>query len=193
MINTFTDITCPADCTTDVQLQAIAADQSCVLIPDYSQVKDLVITPNGAPQPFDFALAPVVTYTALSIDNAVADNSKSKHLVGMGGVAESEEREVELPDRQTAVASRKYTLIHKVSVKEDAVYNLLRQIQCGWTGFTFNYANVGGHIFGDSGGIKPLSVTAKLPLADGKDDTEEGIIVIVYEAKGDPRRGTWPL
>ena len=131
MINEFTDISCPADCSTPVLLGAIAEDQSCVTVPDYSQVRDLLITPDGAPQPIDWTAAPAVTYVADSIDNTEALGAKSKHLVGQGGVAEPELREVEMPDRAIVVASRTYTLTFRVSITEQAVYDMLRQMQCG--------------------------------------------------------------
>ena len=115
MINTWTDLTCPIGCATGVQYVAIDADQSCVPVPKKSQVNMLVITPDGAPQPIDWSVSPVL-YIASSIDNTVTDNSKSKSLVGMGDVAEPETTEQDMPNGISAVISRKYTLTFRTSV-----------------------------------------------------------------------------
>ena len=193
MINTFKDLTCPTGCTTGVQYKAIGADQTCVAVPNKSQLNNLIITPAGAPAVFDWSVTPI-TYVAASIDNTVTDNSKSKRLVGIGGVAEPDATERDMPNGVIAVTSRKYTVTFKTSVVDQANYDLLRQMQCGDLKFTFQYTNVGGHAFGDTSGISPSKIDVKLPLLDGKDDVEEGIIVLEYETtNGDPRRDTNPL
>ena len=67
-------------------------------------------------------------------------------------------------------------------------------MQCGDLKFTFEYTTVGNRIFGDTNGISPSKIDVKLPLLGGKDDIEEGIIVLEFETtNGDPRRDTNPL
>ena len=47
--NNWADLTWPADCDTDLDLVAIAADQECFITPPLSQVSDLYITPDNTP------------------------------------------------------------------------------------------------------------------------------------------------
>lgn len=191
-LNTWTDLNCP-DCTETLNLGALPADQSCNSIPKLSQVCDLYITPNGAAQPFDWTGAPTIALVAGEIDNTNVDNTKTKWIVGRGGVSEPEEIETQGFKGFSTISKRRYTLTMEVSILEQEHYDFVRQLQCGWSDFTFNYGNRGKHLFGDTNGITPVKVNGQLPLQDGEDDTEIGRIIIEFETdNGDPRRGDNP-
>lgn len=188
-------LTCPADCDTDLELGAIPEEQDCTSYPQLdSQVSDLIIVPSAASDPLDWAdpTAPTVVANPGGIDNTVVDNSASKRIVGEGEVPEPEEETMEYPKNKSKVVKRTYTLNHTIKQMDDDTYELLRQLQCGWTGFTFYYANLAGYGFGPEGGITPTSVKAVMPLSGARGDKQFGRITITWEADGDPARWTSP-
>jgi len=190
-LNDFLGVTCPSDCDTDVQLPAIADEQNCTTYDiTLSQVRDLYIIPTGATFPMDWAGG---TAVAGAIDNSVTDNTKTKHLVGIGGVAEPEETIDQYPDGKTRVTKADYSLVMRILQLDDQNYEFLRAMQCGWTGFTILYGDRADKIFGKDGGIVIKSVRVVFPKGDGEDDRNHAVITIVWEAKGDPERKTNPL
>lgn len=186
-------LSCPTDCSTPLLLPAIEQVQNCTNYKQaFSQISDLIIVPDGAPDPLDLTGAPDAALVAASIDNMNVDNTKSRHIVGEGGVAAPEKITDEYPKRQSRTVFRTYTLTFNIKNLTDAQYEFLRALQCGWTGFSFYYANVGGHLFGDAGGILPASVDVDFPLAEGRDDKEIATLTITWDADGDPPRYNKP-
>jgi hypothetical protein len=184
-------LSCPANCSTDLDYVAIDVDQDCAPLLLKSEVSDLIIQPDGAPDVFaDFATTP--TYTALSIDNTVTDNSKSKHLVGIGDVPDPTETEVILPKGKVGLSDRTYTLNFTVMNMSDAQYAFLQQLQCGTLNFTFYYADRADKLFGIQGGIVPASIRVRMPKARGEASVSQATIVITWVADGDPDRRVNP-
>lgn len=174
-------------------LVAIPADQNCSEIPDLSQVSDLYITPTGATDAFDYTGGDPTAVVG-GIDNTVTDNSKTKWLVGKGGVDDPELVTYAAAKGNIVIAERRYRLIFELPVRSAAVRNLLLQLQCNWKDFNFRFGTIGGNLFGGENGISPSSVNAFLPLASGDDDYEIGRIEIGYRTKnGDPDRHPNPL
>lgn len=189
--NTWTDITCPPGCETDLELVAIPADQNCIEVPLLSQVSDLYITPTGASEAFDWTVPLVPTYLSAGIDNTDTNNAFTKWIVGQGGVAEPELTPWEGPKGATAIIKRTYTLEFEVNVKNEGMRNMLRQLQCNWRSFKFWYGTRGGKLYGGENGIVPASTNAVLALGAGAEDFEMGRIIIVWETTGgagDPPR-----
>jgi len=185
---------CPADCDTALNLPALAENQDCTSYDQKdSQLCDLVIVPTTASNPFDFTDPDNPTLVSGEIDNTNTDNTKTKRLVGEGGVAVPEKIVSEYPKNKSRITKRVYTVVFNVKNMSSTQYEFLRAIQCGWTGFTFYYANLGGRLFGPDGGIEPLSVDADLPLSETRDDKEVGTITVTFEAEGDPPRANSPL
>lgn len=190
-MNTF--LTCPADCDEALVLGAIDVNQDCTNYQQkYSQVCDLIIMPDGATAPLNWASAPTVTAVTGEVDNADTVGGVSKHLVGEGGIAVPEKIADEYPKRKTKVNNRLYTLTFTVKNLSDDQYDFCRQLQCGSTAFSIWYANVGGHIFGGANGIDILSIDCDFPLNEGRDDKELAIITVTWESDGDPARGNAP-
>jgi hypothetical protein len=63
---------------------------------------------------------------------------------------------------------------------------ILRKMQRGLTDFRFWYFTAGDWLFGGATGIKPLVVSAVLPLLPGGNDFELGRIRIEFAADIDP-------
>ena len=188
-------ISCPADCATDNVWPAIPAEQEC---PSYTQslaqVSGLVIIPDGAPDVFDDWAGdnPTQVYTNDSVDNTVADNTASKWLIGIGGVAEPEETLLPYPLLQEVVTERTYTLTHRIFNLSNTMYDFLTKLQCGALNFTFYYNDLGGYVYGVDGGLAPFSVDVDFPKGGGNDDRSFADIIITWKAAGDPDRGTLP-
>lgn len=187
-------LTCPSDCDTDVLLPAISQDQDCTTyVPKDSQVCDLFIVPSGAPDPFDWT-DPTAPEDAATIDNTEALNAAPKRLVGEGGVAVPEKQIIEYPKKKSRISDRDYTLTMRFRNLTDTMYAFLRQFQCGWTNFTFYYGTVGGRLFGkEEAGIPVLRVDVDFPLGEGRDDKEEAVLTITWNADGDPDRWDNPF
>jgi hypothetical protein len=187
--NTF--LTCPADCSTDLDYLAIDVDQDCAPALLKSEVSDLFFVPTGAADPFtNFATTP--TYTASSIDNTDTTNAKTKHLVGIGDVPDPTETEVILPKGKVGLSDKTYTLNFTVMNMSDAQYLFLQQLQCGVLNFTFYYADRADKLFGIQGGIVPSSIRVRMPKARGEASTSQANIIITWTADGDPDRRTNP-
>lgn len=195
-LNTWTDITCPSACSTALNLVAIASDQTCVLVPFKSQVSRIYITPDSGTDAFVYSGGdggPDPTLTASALDNTTADNTTTKYLVGKGGVAEPEEDIYEGAEGKQIIDKRRYRLEFEVNVRETAVRNMIRQLQCGWTSFTFRYATRGDQLYGGASGITPVFVNGQLPLDAADDGREIGRIIIEYETdNGDTPRHNNP-
>lgn len=187
-----TILSCPADCTTALQLPAIGAEQDCTNYnQSLSQISDLYIRPDGAPDIFA-TWATVPTYVAASVDNTVTDNSKTKWITGIGSVPPAEKEVTIYPKRKSKVTNRTYTLTLRVLNMTDTQREFCRRLQCGWTGFTFYYGDVSDYVYGVTGGLKPKSVDCDLPL-EGEDTSKAyATITIVWEANGDPDRKVNP-
>lgn len=191
-LNSF--LTCPADCDTALVLGATDTNQDCTSYKQrYSQLYSLVIQPDAASAPLDWTSAPAVTEVANEIDNSDTTGNKSKRLVGEGEVPVPEKVTDEYPGRKNRTSFRTYTLTHTIKNLSDEQYDLLRQLQCGYTGFKIWYDTVGGWIYGGANGIDISSIDVDFPKGGGRDDKELAVITITWEADGDPARGNSPF
>lgn len=185
---------CPSGCDTALILPAIDAEQDCTTYPILdSQVCDLIIKPDAAVDPLDWTVPATPALATGEIDNTETLGAKSKHLVGEGGVAEPEAEVQDYPKNQTKVVKRTYTLEMVFRNLSDDQYAFFQVLQCGHTGFTFYYANLAGNLFGQAGGINPLSVDVVLPLGAARGDKQQATVRITWEAAGDPNRYPNPL
>lgn len=191
MDNTF--LTCPADCDDELLLGAIPVEQDCTSYDiEQSQVAGIIIVPAGAPDPFaSFSTTP--TYVAASIDNTVTDNSKSKHLVVIGGIAAPEKQRIEYPKGKSKNGDRTYTLLARHFQLSGGGYETTKQFQCGWTGFTFYYYDRAGLVYGKQGGIVPSFADADFPKGEGEADRNYALLTIQWKADGDPIRKPNPF
>lgn len=181
-------LTCPADCDEDLLLGAIDVEQDCTNYKQYrSQITDVVITPDGATSPIAVA-GHVYTLDEGEIDNTNEDNTKSKHLVGEGEVPAPEKQVDEYPKFKDKTTLRTYALNFTIKNLSDSMYDLLLQMQCGWTGFTFHYFDE-AYGYGPDGGIEPKSVDVDFPRGGGRTDKQQATLVITWDADGDPPRG----
>lgn len=187
MLNYF--LTCQSECSPDVHWGSISQLQDCTSYPVLdSQVSDLVLVPFCADDPFSWADPDTPAYLANSIDNTNTTGTKAKRLVGRGGVAIPEKNVESLPRNRKVIHRKVYTLTLEVLNMSDDQYAFLRQLQCGWLGFTFYYLNLGGFMFGEQGGIKPLFMDVDFPLGSGNSDKQRAVLTIEWEADGDPNR-----
>lgn len=195
MANDFCTV-CPAVCDDALDLPAIDADQDCITITyKKSQVCAVVFQPTTGtgPVPSDPTDWTDPVEWATLIDNTTTDNTKHKYLVGVGGVPVPEKDELELPKNRTRALDRTYSLSFSLRNLTDSHYDFMKALQCGWTGFKFWYETVGGRFFGGSVGIEPSKVDVDFPLSEGRDDYEEAILTIEWEACGDPDRTDTPF
>jgi hypothetical protein len=196
MVNEWTDISCPSACDQNLFYTSISVDQDCTLVPPLSQVSDLYIEPDGATTAFSFPSAAGSNPTGIlsAIDNTNTANTRTKHLVGRGGVEAPEEEIYEGAKLKRIISKRVYTLTFEVNLAENGMYNLLRQLQCGGTSFKFRYGTLGGYLLGGSQGITPNFVTARMPLDASNEGRQVGTIVIEFETvNGDPPRHVNPF
>lgn len=183
-------LTCPADCDSALVLGAIDVNQDCTNYDQlYSQLCGLVILPNGAADPTDWTAAPAF---AAVVDNSIASDTLGKYVVGEGEMQGAEKVADEYPKRQTKVNFRLYTATLTVKNLSDEQYEMLRQLQCGWSGFRFWIETLGERLLGDADGIDPLSVDVDFIYGGGRDDKEQAVITIQFEADGDPERANVP-
>jgi len=191
-INNF--VTCPNDCSTALQLGALDDLQDCTTYEQkYSQIYSIVLQPDGENAPFDWSSAPTVTTVSAEIDNTTTDGTKSKWIVGEGGIAAPEKVVDEYPARKTRTSFRTYALTFNVKNLSDDQYAFLRQLQCGSTDFKLWYDTVGGHIFGGANGIDISGIDCDFIMGEGRDDKAYATITINWEADGDPDRGNSPF
>jgi len=191
-INNF--VTCPNDCATDLNLGALDTLQDCTTYEQkYSQIYSIVLMPDGETAPLNWSAAPTVTLVSGEIDNTTTDGTKSKWLVGEGGIDAPEKILDEYPGRKTRTSFRTYTLTFNVKNLIDKQYSFLRQLQCGNTNFKLWYDTVGGHIFGGANGIDISGIDCDFIYGGGRDDKELATITITWEADGDPVRGVSPF
>lgn len=184
---------CPADCDDDNLLPAIDVNQDCTSYPQtLSQVSDLYIIPTAAD---DIMASWSTTPTAVTdaIDNTIEDNTKAKWLVGIGGIAAPDKTTTDYPKLKRKNDERLYTLTFRVLNLSDAQYNFLRQLQCGWTGFTFYYGDLADYVYGIAGGLVPEFIDVDFPKGEGNSDKNVGILTLQWRADGDPERRVNPL
>lgn len=193
-INVFGTI-CPTDCNTTLDLPILDVDQNCTSYELYeSQLTDIWIKPFAAVgTPFTgwSDTFSAITANVTSIDNTSADNSKSKWLVGKGGVPVPDKTTQELAKFKDRISKRTYTVTFTIDNVSDAHYEFATALQCGDASFTFWYGTT-HFIYGNAEGIEPKSVDADLPKADGRDGVEQIVITMTFEAKGDPQRRNNP-
>lgn len=193
LFNEFTTPNCPADCDSEFLLPALPEDPDCELTERFSEISDLFITPCGVDNPFDWTQSPVAL-VADAIDNTDTANLKTKQLVGIGTIGDHEATTRVTARFRRNIIKRRYTLEFTASVADDLQYEFARYLQCNWREFVFQYATVGGDLFGDVNGIIPSFVDVFLPKASGEEAAQEARYVIEFDTtNGDPRRGVNPL
>lgn len=190
-------------CTDVITLTALAADPYCVTVPGLAQIWGLVIAPCEAADPFEIVSpATVPSLTSGEIDNDNADNTKSRVLVGIGGVGEHEAEVYEGPLRRDLITNRVYTLTHEVPLGDDLTYNFLRYFQLNYLKFRFWYVDLGNLLYGSVlastvtdayGGIRPTAVNVQFPKDTARDARNVATLSITFEADADPPRYASPL
>jgi hypothetical protein len=191
-------------CTDVITLTALATDPFCVTVPGLSQIWGLVVSPCGtADDPFEI-VSPAVIPTLVSgaIDNDAADNTKSRVLVGIGGVAEHEAEIYEGPLRRDLVTNRIYTLTHEIPLGDPLTYNFLRLFQRNYLQFRFWYIDLANLLYGtvlastvttSYGGIIPTAVNVQFPKDSARDARNVATLSITFEADVEPPRYDSPL
>lgn len=184
---------CPEDCETDFLYPAFDETQDCT---NYdialSQISDILIQPDGAPIPLTAWTPGPPTLVTAAIDNTVADNTKCRHLVGIGGTGDPTEEVEQYPKGKTKVTKETSTFSFDV-LNLSNQYESLRQLGCGATNFRFWFADRGGFIYGGATGIKPQSIKVKSPSSAGQTDKKKVTIEITFEHRGLPERRVSPL
>ena len=184
---------CPADCDSDLLLTAIPVEQDC---PNYertlSQISDLVIQPDGATTPFS-SWSTTPANVSGAIDNTDETNAKCKWVVGKGGIAAPDKTNTPYPKLKTKTTKRRYRLEFQVFQLTADQYDFCRLLQCGWTSFTFWYADLGAWIYGSATGIAPVFCDCDFSKGNGDSDVNTATIIIEWEADGDPERRVSPL
>lgn len=204
MFNDF--LTIPADCTTAYNLPALPADPNCILAPKLSQVNYVFISPCSAAEPFENDGSDAITLVSpAEIDNANTDNTKSRQILGEGGIAEHEVVEVDGPNRTTLIPNggRGYELQHRIIISDQSVYDFLKALQAGWVDFRFWYQDLAGLLYGEVvtaavaatryGGIRPSYVNVQFPKGEGRDDRGYATLILRWNANAEPHRYTSPV
>jgi len=174
-INTYTDCS-------GCDLYSLPAVPTCVIKPYFSQITQLVILPNTAQLPGDWTM--VGSWESV-ISNSTTSIGFGRVLNGKGGVSEPAETSVVLGKIDRQITRRRYTLDFEMTINAQT-RSLLRKIQRGSTEFRFWYFTSGEWFFGGEAGIKPLVVSASIPLLSGGNDFELGKIRIEFVSDIDP-------
>lgn len=193
---------------TAITLPALPADIYCEAVPGSSQLVMLVITPCAA-QDDPFLLVGSATQpslTAGAIDNDASDNTKTRVLIGQGGIDEHEPTLYEGTNGRDYVTKRKYRVSFKVSLGSSTgtgnVRDFLRNMQRNFTQFRFWPIDEAGLLYGpvlsDSvtnafGGIRPSFVNVQMPKDASRDGVNEATIIIDFISTVDPPAYTSPL
>lgn len=199
MVNDFLS---PVVCGAAYLFPALPADPNCIEAPKRSQLNYLFIAPCTAVDPFELSGSAAVLVSS-AIDNTNADNTKTRQLLGEGGIPEHEATEVEAPNRKILILDdgRGYELTFKVIVTNALVYAFLQRMQSGWLDFRFWYQDLGGFLYGKVlaadattfGGIRPLYVNVQFPKGEGRDDLQYANVIIRWDADADPPRYVSPV
>jgi hypothetical protein len=174
-LNTYTDCS-------GCDLYSLPAAPVCVRKPIFSQITRLVILPNAAQLPADWTVGE--DWDAV-LDNTSTTVAFGRVLHGKGGVPDPAEASVSLGKIDRRVTRRRYTLDFELTVNSQT-REILRKMQRGLTDFRFWYFTAGDWLFGGANGIKPLVVSAVLPLLPGGNDFELGRIRIEFASDIDP-------
>lgn len=186
----------PTDCDTAWNYPALPADPNCVLPPGLSQINYVFFSPCTADDPFVNDGSDVVTLVSNEIDNTNADNTKTRQILGEGGIGEHEVTEVPGPNGSVLIpiGGRKYELQHKVLVSDRDTREFLRKIQGGQLNFRFWYQDRAGWLYGPVletgqstyGGIFPTFVNVQMPKGEGADDYNYATLILRFDADADP-------
>lgn len=196
MAETFNQFFACPGCDEDNLLPAIPADQEGCESRELSEVSDLYIIPEEA-EDITASWSTTPTYVSGTIDNTETDNTKAKHLVGIGEVPEPTFTEATFPKGVTKDVDGTYTLNFTYynlagGTQKNQGYDFVRKLQCGWTGFTFYYGDRSDFIYGKAGGIVPSKVKVVLPKGTGA-SLNNAIIRISWKADVDPDRKINPI
>lgn len=187
-------------CDTEFVFPAVEQNQDCNDYIYESQIEAVIISPKakgttGKVLPFsdwDTHTNYAITATTANFDNTAGDNTKCIRFCGIGGVAVPDKTVVRVAKRRDKTLRRRYTLELRIPNLTHQMRELLRGIQCNPTDFTFWYENE-RHQFGENDGIIPVFADADLPLGAGEGDIEEGVLMLIFEAKVAPERRINPF
>lgn len=201
LLNEF--ITYLTDCDTANNLPALPSDPNCILAPELSQVNYLFFTPCTAADPFLNDGSNVVSLVSGEIDNTNTDNTKTRQILGEGGIGDHDVTEVEGPNRTTLIPNggRGYELQHRIIISDQETYEFLRQLQKSWIKFRIWYQDLGGFLYGKTeetgssayGGIRPSFVNVQFPKGEGRNDRGHATLIIRWDANADPHRYVSPV
>lgn len=176
-------------CFSEVLLPALCEDTVETVAPKKSQIRALLILPDGAPFPDDWTLGADVEGI---VDNTVTDNTKGKWLIGKGELPAPEEISIRAGKGDRRLGGRIYRLRFEVNTALDTSYEFVRQFQKKYRAFSFWFATKGGRLIGGATGIRPRFVTAHFPYGGQAQDREKGILIIEWLADGDASRAYLP-
>jgi len=174
-LNTYTDCS-------GCDLYSLPAAPVCVRKPILSQITRLVILPNAAQLPVDWTVGE--DWEAV-VNNTSTTVAYGRILHGKGGVPDPAEASVNLGKIDRRITRRRYNLDFELTVNSQT-REILRKMQRGLTDFRFWYFTAGDWLFGGATGIRPLVVSAVLPLLPGGNDFELGRIRIEFASDIDP-------
>lgn len=192
---------------TAITLPALPADIYCEAVPGNSQIVMLAIAPCAAQSdPFEIVSpATQPTLTSGAIDNDATDNTKTRVLIGQGGLDEHEPTIYEGTKGRDFITKRKYTLNFKVSLGSSTgtgnVRDFLRYLQRNFTQFRFWYIDDSDLLYGPVlasdattfGGIRPSFINVQMPKDASRDGVNEATVIISFIASVDPPAYTSPL
>ena len=180
------------DCSGDCGVHTFAAaseEQECIRPLAYSQVAALLFLPNTLTRPDGWDWTDPADWAEV-LDNTTGNNTSGRYVVGIGEVPEPEKYigRYGRSGKFQKVLARKYKVSLDVLDLNDTIRELIRDFQCGVSGFTFWIYTTGCRIYGGAGGIPPSFTDGDLPLNGGRNDREYGRMILQFFADGDPGR-----
>lgn len=190
MANTFKfndNTTCPTNCTrplfpalpvlADCPTGATLKSQMCDLILDITGDVMTGITTDDAG---------VTAWTTTNVDNTNTDNTKARHLVGIGSGSEPALTERDGPKGRVNITSTIRTQTWTFETASFDVNEFFRYLECN-APQKFMYGNTGGWAFVGEEGIDIETFKCYPVEAGGKDDVYSWTIVIGYDSKISPK------
>lgn len=183
------------DCLEVVDLPAISEEQDDTCYDqELSEVSDLIIRPDGAPDCFaNFATTP--TYVTDSIDNTAGDGSKCIRVVGIGQIGEPTAEDIQYPKGLVRKGDGSYTLDMVFYHLANGGYEFWLAVQCGSIKLKFYYIDLSNFVYGKQGGVQPSSVVVTFPKGTGQ-AKNQAHLQLTWKTKGglhDPFRKPNPL
>jgi len=165
----------------DISLPTMVEDVDCTHFDQkYSEVCSLIIFPWRADKPTDWTDPD--DWIGL-IDNTNTNDTKAKQIVGIGSLIEVSTEELSLANGRRRI-TRERTLELRLRVLNMANGHIVfaRKLQQGFLNFDCYIETVGGRLIGESEGLRPFFVDAKLPFNEGVTSTEYIELILVFKA-----------